>query len=37
LSVDGLVQTIEGMDEEDAEAEARATASSADVAAVSAW
>jgi hypothetical protein len=37
LSVDGLVQTIQGMDEEDAEAEARATVSSADVGAVSAW
>ncbi len=37
LSVDGLVQTIQGMDQEDAEAEARATVSSADVGAVSAW
>jgi hypothetical protein len=36
LSVDGLVQTIQGMGEEDAEAEARATASAADVGAVAA-
>lgn len=36
LSVDGLVQTIQGMGEEDAEAEVQATASAADVGALAA-